>query len=58
MIRREGDDFILVDLESANGTYLNGVLVRQATLKHRDELCLGRDGPTLRFERHERGDGA
>lgn len=36
------DTFILTDMGSANGTYLNGVLISQPTrLKHRDRITFG-----------------
>ena len=39
--RRDGDDFVVVDVGSLNGTYLNGRPVRSAVLTDRDELQLG-----------------
>lgn len=43
-IRREGDVFILVDLTSVNGTYLNEQTARitSETLYHEDEIRLGK----------------
>lgn len=41
-IRREGGTWVLHDLNSANGTYLNGVRVQKiARLKHGDQIRLG-----------------
>lgn len=48
-IRRESDDFILYDMGSLNGTYLNGCPVRRASLREGDEIGLGRRGPRLLF---------
>ncbi len=41
-LRREGAHWVLRDLNSANGTYLNGVRLQQpARLKHGDQVRLG-----------------
>ena len=48
-IRFEEDTFILYDMGSLNGTYLNGNHVRRATLHDGDEIGLGAEGPKLNF---------
>jgi len=49
-IRYDGQDFIAVDLESANGTFVNGRRIRhRCRLKNGDALRLG--GIQFRFER-------
>ena len=50
VIRRAGDDggeFELVDLNSTNGTYLNGEPVTRAVLRDGDKIAIG--GSTLKF---------
>lgn len=48
-IRREGDDYLVADVGSANGTLLNGAqLVRQTRLQPGDELRVGET--TVTFE--------
>lgn len=49
-IRRQGDGYSLVDLDSTNGVYLNGRQVRTAILQDGDRIELG--ATRLRFERH------
>jgi Nif-specific regulatory protein len=39
--RPEGEGFALVDLESLNGTFVNGRPVRQHALAHGDEITIG-----------------
>ncbi len=41
VIRREGDEFKIRDLDSANGTFVNGIPVKEQTLSHSDQLRLG-----------------
>jgi len=48
-IRREQSGFVLYDMGSLNGTYLNGQAVRRAPLETGDEIGLGRRGPRLLF---------
>jgi hypothetical protein len=50
LIVAEGAEFRLEDLGSANGTYVNGSAVKCHSLRHNDEIRLGRNGPRLRFE--------
>ena len=40
-VERHGDQFLLVDLGSQNGTHLNGHLVERAGLKRGDEIGVG-----------------
>lgn len=47
-IRPSGDDFVVVDLGSTNGTRVNGVRVSQRVLRDGDELAFG--STRLRFE--------
>src|SRR5579864_6247094 len=41
VIRLSGERFQLVDLESRNGTFVNGVPVRQRVLEHNDQIRVG-----------------
>ena len=41
LIKREGDSFKIVDLDSFNGTYVNGVPVLEQTLGHGDQIAVG-----------------
>ena len=47
-VRRRGNDFIVVDLGSTNGTRVNGAGVRERQLADGDEIGLG--GTRIRFE--------
>ncbi len=49
-IRREAGGFRLLDLNSTNGTYLNGERVKEAPLVAGTVLSLGAQGPQLVFE--------
>ena len=40
-IRRAGDRFVLTDLESLNGTFVNGRPVREHVLAHGDQIAVG-----------------
>jgi transcriptional regulator with GAF, ATPase, and Fis domain len=42
LIRRNGDEFVICDLESFNGTFVNGVPVKEQTLAHADQIKIGR----------------
>src|SRR3989442_1706334 len=42
LIKREGDEFVICDLESFNGTFVNGVPVKEQTLEHADQIKIGR----------------
>jgi len=41
VIRKEGDSFKLIDLESRNGCFVNNVPVREHNLKHSDHITIG-----------------
>lgn len=41
VIRRDGNDFKVSDLESRNGTLVNGSPVREQVLRHGDQLSVG-----------------
>jgi pSer/pThr/pTyr-binding forkhead associated (FHA) protein len=47
-VRRKGNDFVVIDLGSTNGTRLNGAGVRERRLTDGDEITLG--GTRIRFE--------
>lgn len=49
-IRMEGEDFVLYDMGSLNGTFLNGFSVRRAVVRPGDEVTLGRNGPKFEFQ--------
>ncbi len=40
-IQKQGDEFVLTDLDSLNGTFINGVPVKSRTLKHGDRVRVG-----------------
>jgi hypothetical protein len=48
-IRRQGDDYVVVDLGSTNGTLLNDSPVKEATLSDGDRITIGRT--VLEFRR-------
>ena len=48
-IRREGEDYMVVDLGSTNGTLLNDAPVSEATLENGDRITIGRT--VLEFRR-------
>jgi pSer/pThr/pTyr-binding forkhead associated (FHA) protein len=48
-IRKEGDNYLLVDLNSTNGTYLNGQRVTEGQLEPSNAIRLGADGPEFNF---------
>jgi len=50
-IERDGDDFVVVDLDSLNGTFVNDVPIKRRTLEHGDRIRIG-DSHFL-FLRHE-----
>ena len=41
-IQQDGDDIILTDLESTNGTRVNGIVVQIRRLRHGDRVSVGR----------------
>lgn len=46
----QGEDYQIRDLESTNQTFVNGGPIRRRRLQHGDQIRLGRNGPSLRFE--------
>ena len=48
-IRRKGGSYALADLDSTNGTFLNGAQVQKETLQDGDQIELGKKGPVLEF---------
>jgi hypothetical protein len=51
-IRREGDQWVLVDVGSRNGTFVAGQRITRHVLRHGEELECGPGGPRLRVELH------
>lgn len=51
-LRLEGPDFVIYDIGSLNGTYLNGRRVRRSVVRDGDEIGLGREGPRMRVTLH------
>jgi len=41
LIRKEGEAFQIRDLESRNGTFVNGVPLKERTLEHTDQIQIG-----------------
>ena len=41
LIKREGDEFKIRDLDSYNGTFVNGIPIKEQTLQHGDQLRIG-----------------
>ena len=41
LLIREGDSFKIRDLESRNGTFLNGVSIKESELGHGDQIAIG-----------------
>jgi transcriptional regulator with GAF, ATPase, and Fis domain len=41
LIRREGDEFRILDLESYNGTFVNGIPIKDQKLAHSDQIRIG-----------------
>jgi phosphoserine phosphatase RsbU/P len=48
-VSREGEEWVLVDLQSTHGTFVNGDRVECRTLRNRDIICLGREGMEVVF---------
>ncbi len=46
-LEKKGSEVIVYDLDSTNGTYVNGQRITQANLKHHDEIRLG--GSNIEF---------
>ena len=49
-VRREGPGWLVVDLKSRNGTFVNGERVDRRTLASGDEITFGAKGPRVRVE--------
>src|SRR5437879_492272 len=49
-IRREGDSYRLFDLNSTNGTFVDGKRVSQTPLRPHSLIRLGPNGPQFQFE--------
>ena len=47
-IERSGNTYLVKDLGSSNGTYVNGRRIREHRLKDGDEITLGNSGLTFR----------
>ena len=47
-IVRRGRDILVVDLDSYNGTFVNGAKVKEVKLANKDEIAIGKT--TFRFE--------
>ncbi len=54
-IVREGDNWTIQDLDSANGTFLDGTRIRAARLSEQASVQLGVDGPILDMTYEKRG---
>lgn len=55
LVRREGDDrFQIRDLESRNGTLVNGVAIKEYWLRHGDEIATGDSAFVFLVEEDER----
>ena len=53
-IRFEGGRYVVVDVGSSNGTFVNGKLVRTHALRSGDKIVFGaQGGPEVRFEVEE-----
>ena len=52
-IRRDASGFRIHDLESTNGTYLNGERITEAALQAPASIRLGTQGPELTFTAEE-----
>ncbi len=49
-VLRSGNDYFIEDLESSNGTYINGVRIEGRTRLHNNDLIsFGRDLPAYKF---------
>jgi diguanylate cyclase (GGDEF)-like protein len=56
LIEDRGDHYAIVDLDSTNGTYVNGVQSRETVLRPGDKLRLGKT--VVRFEMQDEADAA
>jgi hypothetical protein len=51
-LRVEGEELVIYDIGSLNGTYLNGRRIRRSAIRDGDEIGLGREGPRMRVAFH------
>ncbi len=51
--KKENEGFILIDMNSRNGTFLNGSRIFKALLKNNDRIQIGKKEFTFSFERFE-----
>jgi S1-C subfamily serine protease len=49
VVRLEGGRYVVEDLGSTNGTWVNGGRIQRAVLSDGDEIRFGREGPAARF---------
>ncbi len=49
-IRREGEQYVLIDLESANGVFVNGKRITKTVLQHDDVITIGKHTLTFKHE--------
>ncbi len=56
LIKRQGDEFTIVDLDSYNGTFVNGIPIKEHALAHSDQVRVG--SIALLFFLHEEEDQA
>lgn len=49
---RDGEDFVIEDYASTNGTFVNGKRVRRQTLRDGDAVRLGKSKHTIVFDEH------
>jgi Nif-specific regulatory protein len=41
VLRRDGDSYVLRDLESRNGTFINGAVIKESVLRNGDKIAVG-----------------
>src|SRR5579872_536380 len=41
VLRRDGETYVLHDLDSRNGTFINGVVIKQSPLRNGDKIAVG-----------------
>ncbi len=54
-IRCKGSQCAIVDLQSTNGTFVNGDRIEKAHLHDRDKIEVGENGPVIEFRTSEEG---
>src|SRR5437773_9528509 len=64
IVRQSGDSFVLLDLESGNGTLVNGETITEGRLAHKDVISIGdhlltfygvRETAPVQFDRQPHG---